>query len=483
MTTSPVTKTSLFLLVAGSLLMPVAKAADGTLVADTYVSAGSPATNFGSDPTLIIAPGNAGLVLFDLSSIPGGTNVSKAYLRVFVDKVTVSGTLNYAALTSPWTETGVTNNNRPSVGSPFASSGVTIANTFVLVDVTSQVQGWLASPSTNFGIQITGGGSTNATLDSKENAATSHPSALEIAVIGPAGPTGITGPIGPTGTAGVTGVTGITGATGATGTGPVGPAGVAGVTGVTGITGSTGPVGATGPNGPAGPAGHTGITGSTGATGAVGATGPNGPTGSAGVAGPTGVTGVTGSTGATGSVGGTGAAGAAGAIGTTGVTGSTGPQGVTGSTGAQGAQGTTGGQGPVGPAGNTGPQGTNGPTSSVFNFNGTILSPGATIPATDTSVYYLVNNAAGPATITLPPANVEGKHLLIYVQFVQCGNVHNGGEPGNCGSTTIVNQLHLVGQGGDQIMNNNDQLGTTADFERFAELISHNNIWYAAHAF
>jgi hypothetical protein len=116
----------------------------------------------------------------------------------------------------------------------------------------------------------------------------------------------------------------------------------------------------------------------------------------------------------------------------------------------------------------------------VFNFNGAILTPGAIIAPTNTSVFYLVNNSGGAATITLPPANVEGKRLLIYAQFVQCTNTPNAGEPGNCASHTVATQLNLHGQGSDQILDQNNTLVATAHFNRFAELISHGGTWYMA---
>ena len=132
-----------------------------------------------------------------------------------------------------------------------------LGKSFVLVDVTAQVNAWLASPASNFGIQI----SSNATLtiDSKENTLTSHPAVLELTVAGapgPAGPTGATGPAGATGPPGLAGVPGAKGPTGATGpAGPVGPSGI----------------GAAGASGPAGPAGSTGPTGAFGPPGASGA--------------------------------------------------------------------------------------------------------------------------------------------------------------------------------------------------------------------
>src|SRR5438270_85738 len=137
------------ILAAALFLLPLLKAADAPLAADTYLSGAAPASNFGNAVTLNIAPGNAALVRFDLSGIPSGSTVSKVNLRVFVDKVTTAGTLSYALVTSPWTETGVTLNTAPTTSAAFATSPVNLTNSFVLVDVTTQVQVWLANPATN----------------------------------------------------------------------------------------------------------------------------------------------------------------------------------------------------------------------------------------------------------------------------------------------------------------------------------------------
>jgi hypothetical protein len=187
MTTQSLTRILPALLVAGTLLLPILRAAEGTLAADTYISSGAPASNFGTGSTLNIAPGNAALVSFDLSSIPAGAAVTQVYLRVFVNRVAIAGTLNYALITSPWSETGVTSGTAPTVGSTFGASPVNTGSSFILVDITAQAQNWLTNPATNFGMQITGAGSTAVFLDSKENAATSHPAALDIVMTGQPG--------------------------------------------------------------------------------------------------------------------------------------------------------------------------------------------------------------------------------------------------------------------------------------------------------
>ena len=67
------------LLAAGSLFLPALCAADAPLVGDAYISSAAAATNFGAATSLIVAPGNAGLVQFDLSGIPPSATIATAY--------------------------------------------------------------------------------------------------------------------------------------------------------------------------------------------------------------------------------------------------------------------------------------------------------------------------------------------------------------------------------------------------------------------
>ncbi len=350
--------------VAGTLLLPALWAVDAPLTSDTYISTAATGSNFGVATNMIVLSGNSGLVQFDLSSVPPSSTVTAAYLVVYANKVLAPGTLNFAVVTSPWTELGVTAGSPPSTNAPFASIPATVGNSFLIVDVTAAVQGWLATPASNFGIEITGAGSVSVQLDTKENTATSHPAQLALTVLGPAG-----------------------------------PAGAPGQPGLPGSQGAPGPAGATGVPGSAGPAGPTGPTG------AVGATGPSGAQGAAGLAGALGPTGPTGAVGATGLQGDTGAAGLAGAAG---------PKGATGSAGPPGSAGATGPTGIPGAAGPSGASGANGPTSNVFSMDTTLHGSGFTIPDSSTFLYYLMNNVASSfATVNLPHATVAGKMVVI----------------------------------------------------------------------
>lgn len=387
------------LAIATLCLLPALRASDATLAGDTYVSAAAATSNFGTAANLVIAPNNAGLVQFDLSQVPPGSTVATAYLSIYVNKVLTGGTLNFATVTSPWTELGVTFNTQPVAGGTFASVNASAGNIFLLVDMTAQVQGWLANPASNFGIQITGSGSVSVQVDSKENTGTSHPASLQLAIIGPAGP------------AGASGAAGLPGSIG-----PTGPAGATGPSGVQGATGPTGPVGAAGPTGASGAQGVAGPAGATGPTGPVGAAGPTGAQGAVGVAGPQGATG---------------------------------SRGATGPAGPSGAAGATGATGPPGSAGPAGASGASGPTTNRFNMDTTARSSGYIIPDTDHFLFYLINNVANAnATIDLPHATVAGKMVILIaangvansgiLPAVQIGNTLVSNNGGAAGATKVI---------------------------------------------
>jgi len=244
---------------------------------DSYYIPGGNGTNFGTASTLVVGqtggvqlqlpPGQLpvttgatgiGLVQFDLTQLPAGltaAQVQKATLTLFVDTVTSSGTINLDTVSSstPWSELTVNGNNNPAPGNAVATSvPVTTAGTFISMDATAAVQGWITTPGSNNGFMILANGNTSVQFDSKENTNTSHPATLTLVLVN-AGPAGATGPAGAAST-----VPGPTGATGATG--PAGATGASGATGV-GLTGAIGATGATGPAGPSGPAGTpSGVT-------------------------------------------------------------------------------------------------------------------------------------------------------------------------------------------------------------------------------
>jgi Collagen triple helix repeat (20 copies) len=411
--------------------------ATAPLVGDASFAPGS-AAHLGSIVTVDVGGPTAyqGLLQFDLTRLPPGTtgsSVSSAILRVFVTRVVTAGAMDVYAANGPWSEATVTGTGgAPTPGNLVANSvGVSVANSYIEIPVTAQVQAWI-NGAVNYGFLLQANPAATAVFfDSKESTSTSHPAVLEIELLGQQGSAGSAGPAGPTGPTGATGSIGATGPAGAVGsagpagtvTGPTGPTGSAGAAGP---TGSAGPAGGTGPTGPTGPAGATGLQGPTGATGSAG---PGGATGSTGSAGPQGATGAQGSTGTAGSTGPTGPTGAAGPTGTAGPQGFTGPTGAAGPTGPAGPTGSAGNQGSAGLTGATGPQGliTNGfamlkgvATADIFSSGGAGFQQ---LSASDTHNYYYMNNTCPCFTnpsdsfpgrsITLPSASASGAGKII----------------------------------------------------------------------
>jgi hypothetical protein len=373
-----------------ALAASAAHATDARIAGDAYVNSAHPSTNYGNLSNLYVNGSGTALIQFDLSSLPAGTTASqigKATLKLFINRVDASGPVSVLPVTSSWSESTVTYATIPSLGSAVASFTPAMAGEFVVIDITSLVQGWVTTPSSNYGIALTStaGGFV---FDSKENDETAHVSQLDITVVsqgpvgatGAIGPQGIQGPQGATGAMGTPGLQGIAGATGAPGIqgatgaqGATGSQGIPGVTGATGATGNTGPTGATGTTGPPvtflgawtttnysvgdavyyngssyiainsvtasdvpGASSNWSLLASQGSTGATGFTGPQGTQGVQGIQGIQGATGATGATGPIGTTGFTGATGDTGATGATGPTGRTGPTGYTGPTGTPG---------------------------------------------------------------------------------------------------------------------------------------------------
>ncbi|MGZ8242497.1 DNRLRE domain-containing protein [Methylomagnum sp.] len=171
------------LLVAG--LAPLtAQAVTAPPVADVHTNA----TNAGGSTTVTVSPTVKGLVKFDLSPLPTGTqatDIAKATLVLFVKSIPASGKLQASPATGTWTESGVTT-TAPGTGTPVESAAaISQAGTYHTVDVTDAVKDWVATPANNFGLVIEPAASTpttSLTFDSKESIQTSHPAYLEISL-------------------------------------------------------------------------------------------------------------------------------------------------------------------------------------------------------------------------------------------------------------------------------------------------------------
>jgi hypothetical protein len=394
-----------------------ANAAQVTLTGDASVSAARPSTNFGTLSNLYVGNGNSAFLQFDLSTLPTGTTssqIARATLTVFVNRVNTAGSVTLSPVTSGWSESSVTASSAPTLGTTSGIFMASAAGQYVTLDVTTLVQNWVTTPATNFGFALTSD-SANLLLDSKENDETGHAATLDITITseGATGPQGIPGPIGPQGPAGATGATGPIGLTGATGaTGSQGLPGAVGPQGLTGATGADGPIG------PTGPAGTIGVVTNwsssvTYQVGQVVFCAVCSSSGSSYVAlaantnqdPPTqpGFWNLIAEHGAIGAQGMQGPIGATGPIGPIGPAGAPGPMGAAGATGAVGPAGATGPSGPQGPAGATGATGAPGPFAGG-NYSASVNYPAGSVVDFASSTYLAVQ-ANGPSSSVVTPGS------------------------------------------------------------------------------
>jgi hypothetical protein len=166
---------------------------------DTFVASGT-TTPSGTNTNLqvIASPINAALVKFDLSGVPAGTTgnqVTKATVKLYVNTVSLSGTLDVCQVTSPWTEASTVFTTKPTLSAtPLATAvPVSTASKYIVVDITTAVQAWqngtanngialLPSSATPCNSSTYGAPSTsiNVKLDSKENISASHDAGLNV---------------------------------------------------------------------------------------------------------------------------------------------------------------------------------------------------------------------------------------------------------------------------------------------------------------
>jgi hypothetical protein len=212
-------------------IAPAIWATTAPVAHDTYISSVNSSLNFGNATTLNIGGGNSALIGLDLSPLPAGltkSNIQRATLTVFVNKVFAAGSLDLAPVMSSWDESVVTYSSPLTIGPVLvAATPVSTSGSYVTFDITALVQAW-ATGAPNYGVILVASANNPGTvisLDSKESTSTSHPAFAEVTIVsigpmGPAGPAGATGPTGATGPQGAQGPQGPQGSAGISWTGP-----------------------------------------------------------------------------------------------------------------------------------------------------------------------------------------------------------------------------------------------------------------------
>ena len=97
-----------------------ARGAEATLVADSHVNSALPTNNSGAISNLKVGGGYTTLLDFDLSMLPTGTTpsqVSRAVLRLYCNRVTTAGLVTFAPINGSWGEYSVTYATEPAIGS------------------------------------------------------------------------------------------------------------------------------------------------------------------------------------------------------------------------------------------------------------------------------------------------------------------------------------------------------------------------------
>ncbi len=157
---------------------------------DAYIQTDDSDKNKGSDEKIKLKDDGGdddriGFVRLNLSTLPNDVaeeDIIKATLRVWIKKVSDEGTITLQRPGGPWDEEDITADNAPSIGPPtIFTVDVTEDDeqSFVLINVTPIVRGWVSRRIRNDGIVLMPGGGLKAEVAAKE---TEHERSMDIEV-------------------------------------------------------------------------------------------------------------------------------------------------------------------------------------------------------------------------------------------------------------------------------------------------------------
>ncbi len=136
-------------------------------VADAYVNAFSPNSNYGKNSSLRVdgSPVMRSYLRFNVSGL-GGATVQLAILRIYANSASSAGLSVLALANNTWTETTLTYANAPAPGNVIGNSSKFSAGTWVQIDVTSYVKA-----GGTYNLVLGGLNSTDTNLASREDTA------------------------------------------------------------------------------------------------------------------------------------------------------------------------------------------------------------------------------------------------------------------------------------------------------------------------
>ena len=142
------------------------------VAADVHVRSDKPTTNFGTVNPLRTREDSTGAITyrpflkFNVPAFSGTVNTVK--LRLFVDPTGTSTNLQtvYAVADNTWTETGITWNTAPAIGSSVGTFMATPTGAYVEITLSQAI-----SPSTTYSFAIKSAGTSSAYFNSREAAA------------------------------------------------------------------------------------------------------------------------------------------------------------------------------------------------------------------------------------------------------------------------------------------------------------------------
>jgi RHS repeat-associated protein len=146
----------------------------GSAHSDAFVSQAAPTTNYNAlldSGSYVDKVGYASyptgqfntFLKYDVSALAGKTVTAATWNGYFLTAAAYPSTYALTQASASWTDSTLTWNNQPGVSGTALTGSVTAASQWAAKDVTSWVQGWLTTPSSNNGIRLDSNG-TNAYL-------------------------------------------------------------------------------------------------------------------------------------------------------------------------------------------------------------------------------------------------------------------------------------------------------------------------------